>query len=82
MFDKYIAHRLKREAKVLGALRSSPSTGATLAELLPIAYDDTPLFLWPIASLSLQAHLEKLIRDGKAKEASGKETRYVVVSGA
>ena len=74
VFDFYVAHRLKREGKVLAALAewstNAPPTanappGALLQELLPIAYADTPEALWPLAELSLRAHLLKLVRDGK-----------------
>jgi len=64
---RLIAHRLKREEKVLGALaRKSP---ATLDELVPLAYDDVPEKLYPPARRSLHAHLIKLSREGRAKEA-------------
>ena len=63
---RLIAHRLKREEKVLGALgRKSP---ATLDELLPLAYDDVPEKLYPPARRSLHAHLIKLAREGRARE--------------
>ena len=52
-----------REAKVLEAVRGKPDTGAL--DLVPVAYDDTPAILWPLAKLSLECHLEKLERDGK-----------------
>jgi hypothetical protein len=35
--------------------------------LLPRAYDDTPKSVWPLATLSLEAHLIKLEVDGLAK---------------
>jgi endoribonuclease LACTB2 len=60
----YRAHRLMREAKVLEALRASKR--ATVEELLPRAYDDAPKAVWPLAALSLEAHLIKLERDGLA----------------
>ena len=64
---KIIAHRLKREAKVLDALkRKSP---CSLDELVPLAYDDTPERLYPVARRSLHAHLIKLVQDGKARES-------------
>jgi glyoxylase-like metal-dependent hydrolase (beta-lactamase superfamily II) len=63
---KIIAHRLKRESKVLDALkRKSPGS---LDELVPLAYDDTPQRLYPVARRSLHAHLIKLVQDGKARE--------------
>ena len=64
---KIIAHRLKREAKVLDALkRKSPGS---LDELVPLAYDDTPERLYPVARRSLHAHLIKLEREGRARVA-------------
>ena len=52
------AHRLKREAKVLAAMRAKP--GATVQELVPLAYDDVPEKLWPVAARSLTAHKERI----------------------
>ena len=65
-----IAHRLKREAKVVGALRAQ--AGATLEALLPRVYDDVPERLHPMALRSLKAHLQKLQVDGRAEEAAGR----------
>ena len=45
---------------------------ADVAELLPLAYDDTPMHLWPLARLSLEAHLEKLVKDGTVRERDGR----------
>jgi endoribonuclease LACTB2 len=73
-FDRYIAHRRMREAKVLAALRASGQAGAMPADLVPAAYDDTPRAIWAIAQMSLEAHLIKLVRDGLAS-ASGE--RYI-----
>jgi glyoxylase-like metal-dependent hydrolase (beta-lactamase superfamily II) len=64
LFRHYVAHRLKREAKVVAAIASAPSASAD--ELVPIAYDDTPVHVWPLALLSLRAHLDKLVADGRA----------------
>ncbi|MGZ8266267.1 MAG: MBL fold metallo-hydrolase [Burkholderiales bacterium] len=64
---RLIAHRLKREEKVIGALaRKNP---ATLDELVPLAYDDVSAKLYPVARRSLHAHLIKLAREGRAREA-------------
>jgi ribonuclease/clavin/mitogillin len=65
LFRKYIAHRLMREEKVHAALRAHGARGATADELVPDAYADTSPAAWPWALLSLQAHLEKLVRDGR-----------------
>jgi glyoxylase-like metal-dependent hydrolase (beta-lactamase superfamily II) len=64
LFRHYIAHRLKREAKIAAALAGAPA--ATPDELVPVAYDDTPIHVWPIALMSLRAHLDKLVADGRA----------------
>jgi glyoxylase-like metal-dependent hydrolase (beta-lactamase superfamily II) len=60
---RLIAHRLKREQKVIDAF--AVNDPATLDELLPIVYSDTPQRLHPVASRSLHAHLLKLERDGR-----------------
>jgi recombination protein RecT len=52
------AHRLKREAKVLAAMRVKP--GASVEELVPLAYDDVDQRLWPVAARSLMAHVRRL----------------------
>jgi glyoxylase-like metal-dependent hydrolase (beta-lactamase superfamily II) len=63
---KVIAHRLKREQKVIDALeRKSPGT---LDELVPLAYDDVSERLYPVARRSLHAHLIKLVEDGRARD--------------
>ena len=59
-----IAHRLKREAKVLQALQAIGS--GSIEELLPRVYDDVPAALHPVAARSLLAHLLKLEQDGAA----------------
>ncbi len=66
LFDHYIAHRKKREGVVLQALASFQG-GASLDELLPRAYADVGPETHPIARLSLEAHLEKLIEEGRVR---------------
>ncbi|WP_394833977.1 MBL fold metallo-hydrolase [Pendulispora rubella] len=66
LFRKYIVHRGMREAKVRAALGAEGEKGADLDDLVASAYDDTPVHLWPIARLSLRAHLDKLVYDGAA----------------
>lgn len=75
--DGYIAHRLEREARVLAAV---PQGGASAAEILRVAYDDTPEAMHPVAARSLAAHLEKLVEDGLLEvegEAAGGRYRRV-----
>jgi glyoxylase-like metal-dependent hydrolase (beta-lactamase superfamily II) len=64
---KLIAHRLKREQKVLDALKRKRS--GSVDELVPFAYDDVSERLYPVARRSLHAHLIKLAQDGKARES-------------
>ncbi len=52
------AHRLKREAKVAAAMRHRPE--GTLDDWVPLAYDDVPDRLWPVAKRSLQAHVDRI----------------------
>jgi hypothetical protein len=52
------AHRLKREYKVRCAMQALPQ--GSLQDWLPLAYDDVPEALWPVAMRSLQAHVEHL----------------------
>jgi glyoxylase-like metal-dependent hydrolase (beta-lactamase superfamily II) len=62
--DRVIEHRGKREAKVVGVLNTLQR--ATLDELLPKVYSDVRPELLRIARLSLEAHLIKLVREGRA----------------
>jgi len=66
---RLIAHRLKREQKVLAAL--AQKNPATLDELLPLAYDDVPVKIHHVARRSLHAHLLKLLRDERVTESAG-----------
>ncbi len=62
LFRAYRAHRFMREERIAAAVESSPGT---LDELLPTAYADVGPEIYPIARLSLEAHLVKLERDGR-----------------
>ena len=60
-----IAHRLRREAKVLAAFaREGVNGSGTLATLVQQVYDDVPAGLHGVATRSLLAHLLKLQADG------------------
>jgi glyoxylase-like metal-dependent hydrolase (beta-lactamase superfamily II) len=52
------AHRLKREAKVLAAMRSKPA--GNMEDWVALAYDDVPQRMWPIAQRSLLAHVQRI----------------------
>jgi glyoxylase-like metal-dependent hydrolase (beta-lactamase superfamily II) len=75
LFQRYIEHRLLRERKALGALPASTGAPLSIDNVLAVAYDDTPMHLWPIARLSLASHLAKLSREGRAVERDGKWCR-------
>jgi glyoxylase-like metal-dependent hydrolase (beta-lactamase superfamily II)/8-oxo-dGTP pyrophosphatase MutT (NUDIX family) len=72
---RLIAHRLAREAKIAAALqRRGP---ATLEELVVDVYDEVSPRLHPVAMRSLSAHLDKLVAEGRARQASG---RYILTA--
>lgn len=59
----YRAHRLEREAQVLQRLAAGDRT---IAQMVPVLYAAVDQRLWPAASLSVLAHLIKLVEDGAA----------------
>ena len=67
--QRLIAHRLKREQKVLDAF--AQKNPAKLDELLPVVYADTPARLHPVARRSLHAHLIKLERESRVAQTDG-----------
>ncbi len=69
MVDRLVAHRLAREAKVLGALKQQGES--SLEQLLPAVYADVPAQRHGMAARSLLAHLLKLKADGAAIENDG-----------
>nr|HEX4318263.1 MBL fold metallo-hydrolase [Kofleriaceae bacterium] len=76
----YVAHRLMREAKIVAALaaatrRDASGAGATIDDLVPDAYSDTPRALWPLAARSLRAHVDKLVREARAAEVTADHFR-------
>ena len=64
-----IAHRLKREAKILSCLGSLGAV--TVDELVLAAYDDVAEHLIPWAKKTLTAHLIKLVKDQSVREQEG-----------
>lgn len=67
LFRYYVKHRLAREAKVVAALEQAPAEGVSLEALVPLVYGDTPVVMWPVAKMSLEAHLLKLEGEGRAR---------------
>jgi glyoxylase-like metal-dependent hydrolase (beta-lactamase superfamily II)/8-oxo-dGTP pyrophosphatase MutT (NUDIX family) len=68
--EAIVAHRLKREAKVLDVMRALGPTDADA--LLARVYDDVKPQLLPMAARSLRAHLFKLRDEGVAGENAGR----------
>ncbi|WP_309628490.1 MBL fold metallo-hydrolase [Brevundimonas sp.] len=58
----YKAHRLEREAQILARIRAGDRT---IAEMVPVLYAAVDQRLWPAASLSVLAHLIKLVDEGR-----------------
>jgi len=80
LLTRYLEHRLLREEKVMRAL----ATGAqTLSALLPLAYDDTPAALYPLARESLEAHLLALLSMGRVErdQVSGRDAEVAALAG-
>ena len=65
--QQIVAHRLKREAKVLQAFAGRDPY--SMDQLLAVVYDDVPPKLHAMARRSLLAHLWKLRDDGRIVEA-------------
>lgn len=72
----YVAHRLRREARVVAALAPEPRD---LMAVTARAYEDVPAALHGFASRSALAHLEKLETDGLAARDGG--AKWLLVSG-
>lgn len=64
--QEYIQHRQWREEKVLEALTAHAGP-AQPAQLLAQVYGDVPSSSWPIALMSLEAHLLHLVEQGLAQ---------------
>jgi recombination protein RecT len=56
------AHRLRREAKIAATVKAVPN--GNVSDWVAQAYDDVPAALWPAATRSLLAHLERLKETG------------------
>jgi recombination protein RecT len=68
----YRQHRLAREAKIIAAMHSagiSNNTPQSRQQLLPLAYNDAPPALWPVAERSLDAHITRILTLGLLAKA-------------
>jgi glyoxylase-like metal-dependent hydrolase (beta-lactamase superfamily II) len=71
---EYIQHRLEREQQVLAALRAGRNT---IGDITQMIYVDVSAALQRVAEFSVQAHLEKLMREGRVRKDGG---RYLLLS--
>lgn len=77
-FTRYVAHRRMREEKILTAMKVRRVEGTTASDLVPAAYDDVSPAIWPLAKLSVDAHLEKLEREGRIERTEQMDAFRVV----
>jgi len=66
--ESYRAHRLEREAQILGQLSTGPRR---IMEMVPTLYAAVDSRLWPAAGLSVWAHLIALERAGRVDATPG-----------
>jgi len=71
---EYIKHRLEREQQVLAAVRAGRQT---IGDITQMIYKDISAALQRVAEFSVQAHLEKLMREGRVKREGG---RYLLLT--
>ncbi|HEX5606002.1 MAG TPA: MBL fold metallo-hydrolase [Candidatus Binatia bacterium] len=71
---EYIKHRLEREQQVIAALHQGRET---IGDVTQTIYVDVSPALRRVAEFSVQAHLEKLMREGRVKQEG---THYRLVS--
>jgi len=66
---EYLRHRMMREKQVIEAMRNGR---ITIGDITQSIYVDVSPGLQRVAEFSVQAHLEKLIRDGRVKREDGR----------
>jgi glyoxylase-like metal-dependent hydrolase (beta-lactamase superfamily II) len=67
--EEYIEHRAMREQQILGLARGRGPFAP--ADLVPIIYAGYPVEAHPLAAKSVQAHLDKLVREGTIERRAG-----------
>jgi glyoxylase-like metal-dependent hydrolase (beta-lactamase superfamily II) len=76
---EYIEHRLLRERQIVAALADGLTTIPALVERI---YADVPVALHPVAAMSVESHLRKLAKEGRASEsvAAGAPSRWTLTA--
>ncbi|MGH2923328.1 MAG: MBL fold metallo-hydrolase [Solirubrobacterales bacterium] len=67
---EYIAHRTEREEKLVAALEHGERSRIALLDQV---WDDVPAELRPAAAYAMQAHVEKLVAEGRLREEELRE---------
>ena len=67
----YRQHRLDREAQIMARLSAGDRT---IQAIVPVLYSAVDQRLWPAASLSVWAHMIKLVKDGRVAVQGGEST--------
>ncbi len=65
---EYLEHRLQRESQILAAVHAG---AATVGEVVAVVYADVDPGLHPAAAISVDAHLRKLVADGRVQYQGG-----------
>jgi glyoxylase-like metal-dependent hydrolase (beta-lactamase superfamily II) len=65
LIDEYIEHRLQRESQVIAAIERGATTIPRMRELI---YTDLDARLRDAAEIQIQAHLTKLLEEGKVRK--------------
>jgi len=60
--DQYVAHRLERERRLVAGLGAG---ARSVQEMLDAAWNDVPAAMRPAATVTLEAHLDKLAAEGR-----------------
>lgn len=68
----YMDHRREREQQLIAALRDAP--GSTVTDLVTAVYTEIPFYMRRPASVNVEHHLSKLVKDGRVTEEHGKYT--------
>ncbi|MDH5750804.1 MAG: beta-lactamase-like protein 2 [Deltaproteobacteria bacterium] len=71
----YLRHRMEREWEILNLIREGPGT---VTELVKEIYRDYPPELYLAAAQTVQAHLDKLLEDGRVEASDDSPHRYFI----
>jgi hypothetical protein len=72
--DEYVAHRLDRERRLVDALDQGKRS---VDELLDAAWSEVPPPLRPAAAVTLAAHLDKLVAEGRLPDGVERPSLHI-----